>query len=690
MIKEVKIVLVLICVIGAFSLGAQPMKTVDYNTKLMVADKAANEGDYYGAIEWYNKAFEESKDLNLQLAIADLYVLARDFGKAEKIYDRILKRDKNKEYEDIRIDYAKTLKGQGKYKDALNEFNTILSDAESSDSLKNLAKHELKGIEMMDELAPNLEAIVNFLPGKVNSGSAETSPAVGPDGALYFSSFNRKKEIILDGSEKDYHAKIYKAEKNDKGEYDKISDLPESINRPDFNAAGVAFSRDGRRMYFTRAVLQNNNIETSKLFVSNKNEGGWSAPEEIKDLNGEYIIKHPYVGELFGVEVLFYSSNMLGGIGGYDIYYSNIKGDSYGVPTNLGTVINTPFDEISPYYNNGTLYFSTNGQPSMGGFDIYYAEWNGSNWEKLTNIGFNYNSAYDDIFLRFNESGSNGFLVSNRPNKDKQKMKGSESCCDDIYSVSIRELVIDLLITVDDEKGPLNGGVTEVYDLTLGGYPESKSNFNGNTFNFPLQADRSYKAIIKKDGYFPDTITFNTNGIIEDYTKKVNVKLKNDPNFGKKDETVVVTINEPIRLNNIYYDYNKAEILPDAEQDLFTLLDLLEDYPDMVIELSSHTDARGDDEYNQKLSQRRAESARNWLISKGADKERIKPVGFGEKQILNRCTNGVKCSDAEHRINRRTEFKIIAGPQTIEIKKEVFKDKGGDRSGEDKKSSREN
>ncbi|MBK7008695.1 MAG: OmpA family protein [Saprospiraceae bacterium] len=681
MIKAIKISLICFTFLGVGSLAAQPMKTVDYNTKLQVADLAASEGDYYGAIEWYTKAFEESKDLNLQLAIADLYVLARDFNKAEKIYDRILKRDKKREYEDIRIDFAKVLKSQGKYREALSEYNTILGDAEATDSLKAIARFELKGIEMMDNLAPNLEAIVNYLPGKVNSGSAETSPAIGPEGSLYFSSFNRKKEIILDGSEKDYHAKLFTAEKNDKGEYDKITALPENINRTEFNTAGAAFSRDGKRMYFTRALLQNNNIESSTLFVSTRGDAGWSSPREITELKGDFIIKHPYVGELFGNEVLFFSSNMLGGLGGYDLFYSQIKGDSYGIATNLGNVVNTAADEVSPYYNNGTLYFSSNGHPNIGGFDIFYANWNGFNWEGLTNIGFNYNSAYDDLFFRFNESGSSGFLVSNRPNKDKQKMKGSDSCCDDIYGVYIRELVIDLLSTVEDQRGALNGANVEVYDLTLGGYPETKTNFNGNVFNFPLLADRNYKAIFKKEGYFPDTITFNTNGIVEDKTIKRTIKLKADPDYGK-DEVEIVTINQAIRLNNIYYNYDKSDILPDAEEDLNTLLELMEDYPDMVIELSSHTDARGDDGYNQKLSQRRAESAKTWLIAKGVNKDRIKPVGYGEKVILNKCANNVRCTDAEHRINRRTEFKIIAGPQTIEIKKEIFKDKGGDRTGE--------
>jgi len=126
-------------------------------------------------------------------------------------------------------------------------------------------------------------------------------------------------------------------------------------------------------------------------------------------------------------------------------------------------------------------------------------------------------------------------------------------------------------------------------------------------------------------------------------------------------------------LNNIYYEYDDAAILKDAEQDLGTLLGLLQEYPTMVIELSSHTDARGNDDYNKRLSQRRANSAKNWITAKGIDPSRIKAIGFGEAKILNRCKNGITCTDDEHRFNRRTEFRILEGPQTITIKKEIFK-----------------
>jgi peptidoglycan-associated lipoprotein len=689
----------LLFVLMAVHLSAQPLRVVKYETKLEVADNAAKSGDYFGAIEWYTKAYEESKDLNLQIAIADLYVIARDFTRAEKIYDRILKKDKEKEFEDVRVDYAKVMKSQGKYAEALREFNTVIADPEADDSLKTVAKFELSGIELMDKLAPNLEAIVSSVTGKVNSSSAESAPVQSQDGSLYFSSFNRKKEIILDGKEGDYEAKLYTATKNDKGEYDKVTPLPENINRPGFNSGGVSFSRDGRRMYFTRATLSNNKVEKSILFVSNKGAEGWGAPAEVAELKGDYNIKHPIMGELFGGEVLFFASNMLGGQGGYDIYYAPVSGGVHGKPINLGPTVNTKKDEITPYYNNGSLYFSSTGHPGIGGFDIFYATWDGSSWKDLTNIGFNYNSAYDDTFLRFNDSGSSGYMVSNRPNKSKLKIKGSDTCCDDIFSVYIRELVVDLLVNVEDPAGPLNGAGIELYDLTIGGYPDTKTNVNTNTFNFPLEIDREYKFVVAKEGYFPDTVSFNTNGILDDYTVKKTVKLKKDPNYNPNDpnknndpnggggEIVVIKKNEAIRLNNIYYEYDKYDILPDAEQDLSILQELMEEYPDMVIELSSHTDARGNDSYNQSLSLKRAQSAKSWLVERGVDASRIKGVGYGEKQILNRCKNDVRCSEEEHRLNRRTEFKLIGGPASIEINSKMFENKGGDRSSEAKKTT---
>jgi outer membrane protein OmpA-like peptidoglycan-associated protein len=187
-----------------------------------------------------------------------------------------------------------------------------------------------------------------------------------------------------------------------------------------------------------------------------------------------------------------------------------------------------------------------------------------------------------------------------------------------------------------------------------------------NDFQFALDQDKAYKVLMEKEGYMPAEFEFNTVGMIDNQTIRRTVKMAR-----KIDDSTMetVTINEPIRLNNIYYDFDDDKILPDAEKDLGFLLELMKKYPDMVIELSSHTDAQGNDDYNERLSQRRAQSAKNWLVARGVSESRIEAVGYGEKNILNDCINGINCTDEEHRVNRRTEFKIIAGPTTIEIKK---------------------
>lgn len=663
------------------SLSAQPLRAITYETKLRVADESAKSGDYYSAIEWFDKAYDESRDQDLQVPIADLYMRARDYKRAEQIYARLLKRDKEKRYEDVRPALAEAIKSQGRYKEAREQMNIILQDAEVGDSIKNLVKISLDGIEKLDSYENNLEAVIELVKGKVNSASAESAPIFGPEGNLYFSSFNTRKEIIIDGKEGEYHAKLYTAALNDKGEYDKIEALSEAINRKGFNSGGVSFSRDGRKMYFTRATLQTNGLETSKIFVSNRTDAGWASPQEIDAFNGDFLSLHPVSGELFGKEVIFFASNRPGGLGGFDIYYSEVKGENYGLPVNLGDKINTANDELTPFYNSGSLYFSTNGRPGLGGFDIYYGIWNGSTWKDVSNIGYQYNTSYDDMFLRFDASGKRGFLVSNRPSKGKIRMKGSESCCDDIYSVGIRELMINLEAKVEMDKKPLAGASVEVYDVTQGGYPDIKTNLNGDVMQFSLNPERNYKVIATMDGFYPDSATFNTVGIIDDYVVKKSFNLRPKP---KKDDVEIVKTNQSIRLNNIYYDLDKFNILPEAETDLGYLSDLMFEYPDLVIELSSHTDAQGDDPYNQKLSQKRAESARDWLINQKIDGKRIKAVGYGESKILNKCVNGVRCSDAEHRINRRTEFKILSGASEIIIKKSNFEDRGTQPAADDK------
>lgn len=680
------IFIALLMIIGVVGMEAQPVSAVSYDTMIEVAEESAEKKDYANAIEWFEKAYKESKDKDLKVVVGDLYMLLRDYKKAARSYDRVLKRDRDGIYEYLRIDYAKALKYQGLYRQSLAELRTVASTTED-DSTKQIALFEIDGIEKMDTYAQNLEAVIEFAGKDINSGSGENSPTRFNDGSLYFSSFNRKSTIVLDGDEEGYEAKIYSAARDDKGEYEKPKALNKRINREGYNSAGVSFSGDGRTMYFTRAKLDVNSIEESTIFMAPRTDSGWGAAVEIETINGDYIAMHPYEGELFGNKVLFFSSNMEGGFGGYDLYYSTMTGDNFASPVNLGKSINSAGDDVTPFYQNGTLYYSTDGKPGFGGFDIWYATWNGSEFVDLTNMGFNYNSPQDDQYLRFTPDGSHGFMTSNRPHKDKRKLKGSDTCCDDIYKVQLREIVIDLMALVNDEKGPLKEATVELIDLSVADETEgmqSKTNVIGNDFNFLLDADHKYRVVVSKEGYYPDTtVSFNTVGLLDSYTVKKTVTLKPlPPKEPTEEEGIeIIEANKPIRLNNIYYDFDKWDILPDAEDDLGYLKTLMDDYPNMVIELSSHTDARGDGPYNQRLSQKRAQSAKNWLVAEGINTQRIKAVGYGEAVITNQCVDGVRCSDSEHRINRRTEFKIIAGPKTIKIKTEVIRKKTNSSGG---------
>ena len=330
----------------------------------------------------------------------------------------------------------------------------------------------------------------------------------------------------------------------------------------------------------------------------------------------------------------------------------------------LDGTINTAGDELTPYYLDGKLYFSSDGHVGIGGLDVYSTTWNGTNWSAPENIGLPYNSRVDDFGFVIDDAGANGFLLSNRPGTNS--IKGS-TCCEDIYIIYLDNIKVDLVTeTFDEDNNTLDG-----VDITLEEIANNaiittvtKQNASGNQLVFNLLRERAYRVIAHKSGFDRDTVEFNTVGIRKPTSVKKELYLaKAEPEYD------TYSTEEAIRLNNIYYDFDDDKILTESEPDLTLLLDLMNEYSDMIIELSSHTDARGVDAYNENLSQRRAESAKQWLLGKGVSSERIKAVGYGENQILNQCKNGVECTEEEHRFNRRTEFKILEGPKTIKIEK---------------------
>lgn len=666
------------------NLVAQPLNKATYSTMITTAEEALANQDYYNALEWYDKAYDERRDRDLIPIIADLHYKLRDYIRAESYFRRVFRKVRGEEPEvdpQIRYNYGLVLKTREKYDDAIEQFQKVL--ATSTDmSLKDLAELQITGAEMAKVLRPVPRLRVESAGKEINTRFSEYSAYItGEEGKeMYFASFKRDDVIILDGKDQDYHAKMYKSTKTEE-DWGEPTVLGENINRGGFHTANMTFSRDGRLAYFTRQQITGNVVSESKIYYSELVGSNFNPAKEVVGVNGNWIAKHPSVGELFGKEVLFFVSDMDGGQGGYDIYYATYKGDGvYADPVNLGPKINTAADEVTPFYREGTLYFSSDGHPTIGGFDIFSSFWNGTTWSEPKNMGKGYNSNLDDKYFMIDKDGYHGALLSNR---EGTKSAHGRTCCDDIYEFTIEKIELDAIVgTFNAESGkPLLNATVQLFELTDNQMTpvDEQSNETGNVFAFPLLLDKSYLAIAVHDGFYADTSeVFNTVGLKE--SKKMEFRLRLRPVPPEPEyEDVIVTINEPIRLNNIYYDFDDDKILPDAEKDLADLKNLMDEYPAIKIELSSHTDARGVDEYNQDLSQRRANSAKQWLVENGIAEERIVPKGYGETQILNECVNGVTCTDEEHRFNRRTEFKIIEGPTTITMKRTEKKLKENDK-----------
>ncbi len=676
------VILFLVITVSVSTAFAQPIRTSTPDALIKEGEERLAAFDYYSALASFEKAYKDkdSRDNELAYKIATLHLQLRDYAKAEKWFKRVV----NKKYRkstnpflpEARLTYGRILKQNGLYMEAIEELRLYISEAEDVNKIE-MAKVDLAGAQMARDMVDITGMSVDNAGKKVNSKYPEYSP-VQFGNQLFFTAMRADDVIVLDGKTKDYYSKVFTSSRSGDEWAEPVALENTNIHREGYHIGNIALDKSGQTMYFTRAALDGNNLGESNIFVSMMGDDGWGAANSLSINSDEYIMKQPAIGELFGEAALFFISDMPGGYGGYDVYYSAIRGDTYGPPVNLGPTINTSADEETPFYKDGAIYFSSNGHPSIGGFDVFTSTWDGSNWSAPTNMGKPYNSPADDLYYSIDEEGYKGFVVSNRIGGRSVK---SKTCCDDIWLVNIDKLVLDLLATTFSDGSPLAGTTVDLISMSEStmGETDQKNNAAANNFDFPLREERAYRLIAKKDGFFPDTVDFNTVGLVTSTTieKKLNLKpVPPPPPPPPVDEWEVYETNTPIELGNIYYDYDKANILLEAEEDLTVLLELMNKYSDMVIELSSHTDARGKAPYNQQLSQRRAQSATDWLVERGVAIERIKPVGYGEEQIRNECTEGVKCDDDTHRYNRRTEFKILSGPTSIKIEKKRLKKKG--------------
>jgi outer membrane protein OmpA-like peptidoglycan-associated protein len=748
-IKNIILIALILRGLAPMIAEAQPISASRPEYMLQVAEEKFEAKDYVNALDFYNKYYEATKDRTVLYKIGLADMALKDYTKAEANFSRSLQRSKSSTAEvneDARLYLGMMQKMNEKYDEALVTLEDFIK-ASKDDTKIARAKSELEGSRQAMRMKENVKLMLENLGTKVNTANSEYSPKVSGN-MLYFAALRDGKITIIDGKEGDFYAKIYRTSINAKGEFDKPEPLGGEINRIGAHQGNVSFSPDGQTMYFSRFTLNGNEVGESTIFYSAKQgDGTWGAAKEVAGINGKWQVKHPAIGELFGKPVMFLTSNMESTKGGFDIFYANkVNEGEFSAPVNLGAVINTTGDDETPFYQNGKLYFSSNGHPTIGGSDIFVSSWNGATWTKPENMGKGYNSSANDAYFTIDANGT-AFFTSNR--KGGRSLKST--CCEDIYIVKKEPVVIDLIVdAIDPKKQPMKGLTYEFRDLSTKASNDSKT---VDKYTSSLTQKRSYTVIISKPGYYNDTLSFNTMDIDKTTTIKKTATMRPLPiisanlqataeasgqaltgvsytltelSSNKSDSRVLdiyraglplnksfrliasksgytadtvtfntnnitettsidkllklkvkiitVTTNQKIALNNIFYKLDKFEAndahmqnFSEAQKSLDYLYDIMVKYPAMVIELGSHTDARGSDAYNLTLSQKRADGAKAYLVGKGIKTENIMAKGFGETQLVNRCANGVKCDDEEHLQNRRTEFKILSGPTSIEI-----------------------
>jgi outer membrane protein OmpA-like peptidoglycan-associated protein len=428
--------------------------------------------------------------------------------------------------------------------------------------------------------------------------------------------------------------------------------MPGDVNTK-YHEAGVAVTKDLKTIYYTannfyqkQYLTDSSGINNLQMFRASLDvEGKWTMKEKLPFNHVEYSMGHPALSH--DDKKLYFVSDMPGGHGGTDIYVVDINDDgTFSEPRNLGDRINSGGKEMFPYIGkDNILYFSSNGHYGYGELDIFASKIYDNTVAVPINLEEPINSVYDDFAFIIDDEKDRGFFSSNRP-----EGKGD----DDIYSfLALPGLHFECLqqitgvVRSESSGEPIPGATVELRDQN-GEVIESTTadSLNGSYTFKNAKCAETYVIVGMNKGYLNDERTVSTVNDIDTAPLKIDLNLPDQ------------FVSNKVNINTIYFDYDKYNIRPDAAKELDKVVQVMKEYPELLIAAGSHTDSRGEDDYNMILSEKRAKSTVDYIVSKGIDISRISHQGYGESQLVNRCSNGVKCSREEHQLNRRTEFKI--------------------------------
>lgn len=610
--------------------------TLAQKGNLKRANKLFEMRAYVEAAEIYEK---KERNQEVLQNLADSYYYNANLQKAIKTYRELFVTYGDSIDIELHFRYAQALKGAKNYKDAdfhlSRYYNQRINTPAFIEALEKTTPHTFK-----------LKQIEN------TNSSSDFGLSFYGDNKVAFASSRNSKNPSYSWNKLPY-LDLYNATMTSSGTLEDITPFSDEINS-ESHESSATFSSDGKTMYFnrtnkTRTKTGEDKIAHIKIFKAELVDGNWTNVTKLPFNSNAYSSEHPALSK--DGKTLYFASDMPGTIGGFDIYKVAINDDgTYGEPVNLGDKVNTKHREQFPYISDlNVLYFSSDGYQGYGGLDVFRSNHVNGNFEKPINLGGSINSNLDDFSYTIREKTNKGYVSSNRSGYDRLYGFAREENILTKYLVegvvqdkSSKELLAGSLVTLFDETG------TVIQDSIVGEKAD---------YLFKIEPNKKYKVRGTRKAYIPQDVEFST-----DSKGKIshNIYLTLEAYTDAEDR---VKENErgdvQIQLDKIYFDFDQSNIREDAGITLNVLVDLLNKYPDMEVEVSAHTDARGPDEYNLNLSKSRAAATLEYLVSKGIDRNRLKSIGYGEMQPLNECVKEGICSDEAYDINRRCEFTII-------------------------------
>lgn len=653
------------------------LSSCSVSARIKKADKKYAIGEYYEASEMYRQVYKRVPTKNKPLRAHVAFMQAEsqriiNNTRAASSYRNAIRYH----YPDsiMYLHYAQVLQYQGKYKDAIEQYDIYLSSY-PDDYVAQAGKYACTQVNTWKKQPSRYQVkLAKEFNAKRTSNFAPAFMTEDADALVFTSNRqertkDKKKKIRTSPVTGVASFNLYTSRKNAAGEWEEIElcqglyeeqaaeEGDEAQKKTGIAELGVCcFSPDGRTMYFTYSCPINGQDLGAKIYTSTRASGEWGEGQELKLFNDSSItVGHPTLNATG--DTLYFVSDAPGGFGGKDIYRAVLDGSSWTDIQNLGPQINTSDDELYPHIRaDRRLYFASKGHPGYGGLDLFYAIPKDSTWE-VYNMGAPFNSQNDDFGITFAGNTENGFFSSNR---------GQKRGYDQIYSFTLPTM--EFIV----EGNILNSDGEHLGEATIRLVGDDGTNVKAQvrrdgTYRLKLQKDTRYAMLATSRGYLNQKHEFATTGLTDSHLYQ--------------QDFILAPISKPVKMDNIFFEFGKWDLTPNSEAGLQSLAKLLNDNPNITIELAAHTDSVGNDVDNKQLSLRRAQSVVDYLIQHGIESQRLTPIGYGEEkpvivdELLHKehtylpvgqaltptfiATLSSEQQEVCNSLNRRTEFRVL-------------------------------